>query len=160
MNFRATEYLKGSGPTTFAVELRAVGNEQYWENNQRYNGYLTRAKALEVAQGLVNARNAAYDNLPGVLFLEGPVTAASNGGGASGASGSTSSYNFTLFNTLAQGSFKVDVDSMSRAWLPAQGENGGASGESDETASNPTLITNRPPPGELPGVSASTDPNT
>ena len=165
MTFNAVEYLKGSGPNTFSVELRDIGGEQYWEAGERYNGYLTQAKALEEAQRLVRERNTDYDNRSGVLFLKGPVTAASSSGGATAQSAeestSTSSYNFNLFNAPVQGSYTVDVDSMSRAWLPVKSATGGgsdgASGASGATPTNPTVITNTSPPA---GITASEDPST
>ncbi len=146
LTFNAVEYLKGSGPNTFSVELSAIGREQYWENGERYNGYLTQAKALEEAQQLVSDRNTDYDDRPGVLFLKGPVAPVTSSDGSAGGSTATSNYNFLLFNALIQGSFMVDVDSMSRAWLPYQNATG-----------NPTLITNSPPPAR---IRASEDPDT
>ena len=47
LNFRAVEYLKGTGPTNFKIEIRDIGGEQYWDGGERYNGYLTESKALE-----------------------------------------------------------------------------------------------------------------
>ena len=152
LTFTATEYLKGSGPNTFSVELwdKTGWNEEYLENGQRYAGYLTEAKALAKAQALVAARKTTYDDRPGVMFLNGPVAAASGSGARSGGN-----FDLALFNTPAQGSFKVDVDSMSRAWLPtASGvRSGDAAAEKD-----PTIVTNRPPPDSA--LEPSTDPNT
>ena len=158
LTFNAVEYLKGSGPNTFSVELSAIGREQYWENGERYNGYLTKAKALEEAHRLVSARNTDYDDRPGVLFLKGPVATVTSSDGGDDGSTARTNYNFLLFNALIQGSFAVDVDSMSRAWLPYQSATGNMSNHaSSVTTDNPTLITNSPPPSR---IRASEDPDT
>ena len=46
LTFSATEYLKGTGPDEFAVEMRSVGYENFIYDGQRYRGYLTEAEAL------------------------------------------------------------------------------------------------------------------
>ena len=155
LTFTATEYLKGSGPNTFSVELwdKTGWNEEYLENGQRYAGYLTEAKALAEAQALVAARTTTYDDRPGVMFLNGPVAAASGSGARSGGG----NFDLALFNAPVQGSFAVDVDSMSRAWLPSQPATGARDGDA-AAAKNPTIVTNRPPPDSA--LEPSTDPNT
>ena len=74
MTFRATEYLKGTGPSEFPVEMRSAGYEEYRFNGQRYRGYLTKADALAEATRLTTSRDTKYDNRPGLLFLRGPIT--------------------------------------------------------------------------------------
>ena len=65
LRFRSSEYLKGTGPTEFVVEVPIVEFEAS-----------TSAKALELAQDYIARRNASYDQRPGILFLRGPLTAA------------------------------------------------------------------------------------
>ena len=74
MTFQATEYLKGTGPGDFTVELRGVGYEVYRVGGQYYRGYLTQADALAEATRLTTARDTKYDDRPGILFLRGPIT--------------------------------------------------------------------------------------
>ena len=172
LNFTVVEYLKGTGPTNFSIDLRDDSKPHYWVNGVKTDRYPTQQKALEKAQELVRDRNTVYDNRSGVLFLKGPVTstadatsstrssgASGNQPRSAGASASTTNYDFTLFNTLAQGTLAVSVDTMSRAWLPAESatKSEGSTGTRGAAATNPTLITNRPPPE---GIQASDDPNT
>ena len=65
LRFRSSEYLKGTGPTEFVVEVPIVEFEAS-----------TSAKALELAQDYIARRNTSYDQRLGILFLRGPLTAA------------------------------------------------------------------------------------
>ena len=91
LRFRSSEYLKGTGPTEFVVEVPIVEFEAS-----------TSAKALEIAQDYITRRNASYDQRPGILFLRGPLTAATIDEGQSDPSGtrstavSTTAFNFAL----------------------------------------------------------------
>ncbi len=149
LTFTATEYLKGTGPNTFSVELWNDGWGMYWDNGEYYSGYLTEARALTEAKVLARQRKTRYDDRPGVLFLdrERPTEGV---------------FRCVLFNTDFQGYFVVDVDSMSRAWLPLQpilsANSGWLPPKPTAFAENPTIVTNRPPPNNH--IEPSTDPNT
>ena len=160
MTFRATEYLKGTGPKEFAVELRSDGYEEYRFNGQRYRGYLTQAEALAEATRLTTARDTKYDDQPGILFLSGPITpvspssaSESNGGTGTrsvseGSSSAATTYGFVLHHR--EGSFDYSVDTTSRAWLPGQATgSGGTSGTRSSDSADPEFIsdgTEDPPP--------------
>ncbi len=143
-HFRADEYLKGSGPSEFYVEARAIGGEEFWEGGQRYSGYLTETKAQAEADRLIRERNTAYDDRPGVLFLRGPLQQLPSG---SRRSNSSNSFNFVLLNTFGQSSFAVSVDSMSRSWLPYSNvpRDGGTTKDDKSIRStpDPEIITNK-----------------
>ena len=160
MTFRATEYLKGTGPSEFPVEMRSAGYEEYRFNGQRYRGYLTKADALAEATRLTTARDTKYDNRPGLLFLRGPITPASppSDGESDDGTGTRSTseestpiattYGFVLHHR--KGSFDYSVDTTSRTWLPAQATGSEGSGETRSTESeDPEFITDGtedPPP--------------
>ena len=114
LNFRATEYLKGTGPTEFTVEVLddSYGIET---NGNLYKGYLTEAEAKAAATQLLTQRNTTWDNRPGVLFLEGPLSSATPSGAAS-----SQTFEFTLSNQGAQTNFEYAIDTLSRTWLPAK----------------------------------------
>ena len=79
LQFRSSEYLKGTGPATFVVEVTLEGAE-----------YSERADALAEAQALIDSRNTTYDSRPGVLFLQGPLSSSASGSGNSSRSASSS----------------------------------------------------------------------
>ncbi len=114
LRFRSSEYLKGTGPTEFVVEVPIVEFEAS-----------TSAKALELAQDYITRRNASYDQRPGILFLRGPLTAATIDEGQSDPSGtrstavSTTAFNFALEEFLATSSWEYSIDSIARVWMPA-----------------------------------------
>ena len=160
MTFRATEYLKGTGPEEFPVELRSAGYEEYRIDGQRYRGYLTEADALAEATRLTTSRDTKYDNRPGLLFLRGPITPVSppSDGESDDGTGTRSTseestpiattYGFVLHHR--KGSFDYSVDTTSRTWLPAQATGSEGSGETRSTESeDPEFITDGtedPPP--------------
>ena len=129
LRFREAEYLKGSGPNEFVVEV--ADNDDVYQYGEYYEGYLNRDAALDVAVKAVGERNTEYDNRPGVLFLRGPRPAAtppsdedsgSYGGSAASQSSPVSlSHGFVLSNPFVQTSFEYSVDTLSRTWLPAKG---------------------------------------
>ena len=129
MTFRASEYLKGTGPNQFAVELRSEGYETYRIDGQLYDGYLTESDALAEATRLTTERNTKYDDRLGILFLMGPITPVPQ---SEGESTSTNTYNFVLHQR--EGSFDYSVDTVSRTWLPAKNAlSNGATGISEST---------------------------
>ena len=151
LTFRASEYLKGTGPAIFTVEVLDGRTAIYTEGNM-YEGYLTSDAAMTEARQLVADRNTTWDDRPGVLFLKGPLSsAASSTDAASGATRSSSgqSYGFALFNFYSDGSFAYSVDTNARAWLPdSEAPTSGATGRNSDS-SNPEYITDgakNPPP--------------
>ena len=127
MTFQATEYLKGTGPGDFTVELRGVGYEVYRVGGQYYRGYLTQADALAEATRLTTARDTKYDDRPGILFLRGPITPVPT---VEEAAPSANTYGFVLHHR--KGSFDYSVDSTSRTWLPAKETSSGANVAADQ----------------------------
>ena len=140
LSFRATEYLKGTGPTEFMVEV-LDSSRGIHTHGDLYEGYLTEAEARTAAEELVSQRNTTWDNRPAVIFLEGPITSAS----PSVQSGQV--YGFTLSNQGVQTDFEYSVDTLSRTWLPAKeaisSESSTASGTEYITdgAKNPPSVT-------------------
>ena len=151
LTFRASEYLKGTGPAIFTVEVLDGRTAIYTEGNM-YEGYLTSDAAMTEARQLVADRNTTWDDRPGVLFLKGPLSsAASSTDAESGATRSSSgqSYGFALFNFYADGSFAYSMDTNARAWLPdSEAPTSGATGR-NSVSSNPEYIIDvakNPPP--------------
>ena len=112
LRFSVHEYLKGSGPTALLVVVRGG------------HGYLTEAEAREYADYRVQARVTTWDERQAVIFLETPAqpyTPAAASGGAAGSSETTSPavLQFTRLN-FNQPPWAYSVDTLSRAWLPAQ----------------------------------------
>ena len=142
LQFRADEYLKGTGPVQLMVEvpLFPSGNKlrsSYWRED--------RDTAQSDSVGLLAERNTAWDDRPGILFLTGPVTPIASSGGITGAY--TDAYNMTHVKWLEQGSFQYTIDTSSRAWLPASEAGGdgnrGASEHNnfiEDAQSNPPMI--------------------
>ena len=134
MTFRPTEYLKGSGPTQFTVEMLDY-SEGVYINGSLYEGYLTEAAAMTEATNILAQRDTSYDNRPGVLFLKDSlVSAPTSGEGASGTGDSDSStaiYRFLVAHPAVQNSFDYGIDTLARTWLPAkEAPSDGASGSS------------------------------
>ena len=141
LRFRATEYLKGTGPNEFSVEVLDSSYAIETSGNL-YEGYLTEAEAAAAATALVAQRNTDWDDRPGVLFLHGPLTsvAPSESGTSSGGetssstktetgsstgktpttSSATTTFGFVLSNGGVQTNFEYAVDTLSRTWLPAR----------------------------------------
>ena len=120
LKFSATEYLKGTGPDEFVVEVLDTSRGVYTRGDL-YKGYLTEAEAMAASTALLAKRNTKWDDRLGAIFLEGPVAAATSysDSGDSGQSNSKS-YGFTLSNQGTQTNFEYAVDTLSRTWLPAK----------------------------------------
>ena len=146
LQFRSSEYLKGTGPREFVVEVPMVEYE-----------YSTQAAALEAARSFVANRVTTYDSRPGVLFLQGPLTAASltqqSTTSASGGSATRSirASNPTVFafvpGGMDKGSWEYSIESKERVWMPSATSAGGSGGSgirSPDSAenTNPEYITN------------------
>ena len=119
LRFSVHEYLKGTGPNEIAVAVRSL------------HSYLTEAEAQRVAEAQVSQRNTAWDDRRGVLFLRTLLPPLPLDEGASGASGGSPTVEFTLSNHYVQSEWEYSIDTLSRAWLPAQ-ESAGASGQSGQ----------------------------
>ena len=135
LKFKAHEYLKGTGPQEFVVEVRGE------------HTYLTKAEAKRVSDWAVSNRTNTWDKRQGMIFLQGPLTPAASGG-KSGSS-STKSYEFTTSNPIVQSEWAYSVDTLSRAWLPATQAPAGGSGNADGVVINQEYITDgakSPPP--------------
>ncbi len=117
LSFQANQYLKGTGPNEFRVE---VLDDSYGVdvNGNLYRGYLTEAEAMEAATELIAQRNTSYDNRPGVLFLKGVISSETPSG--SKTETVASSFAFVLSNQGAQSNFAYSIDTLSRTWLPAK----------------------------------------
>ena len=139
LTFTASEYLKGTGPTTFTVEVMDDGPVQE-SDEELYEGYLTRAAAQTASDAILAARNTTWDNRPGVIFLQSPPTSTASGQSQSPSTPSRV-YGFTLSNFGAFSDFEYSVDTQSRPWLPSdtepaseEEESGGPSGQSEDTS--------------------------
>ena len=139
LQFRAGQYLKGSGPNQFTVMVVDRTNEG--------PTFSAQSDALAEANRTLATRNTRWDSRPGVLFLEGPETSAS--GGARGTSGTTSTFSLTNNDALAQSPFLYSIDTLSRSWLPDASSNDSGTSRTTETpqefitdgASNPPPVT-------------------
>ena len=136
LRFRASEYLKGTGPNEFTIEVTDTSPELLVDRPR--DGYATEAEAVQVATDLLGARNSEWDAQPAVLFLKGPYSSvASQTPGPARATGTTAIFTLTNNYRTAQDSFKYTVDTLSRGWLPTKD-----AGASDAVrASNPEFIT-------------------
>ena len=132
LRFTVHEYLKGSGPSQVVVVVREEGTA------------VAEADALRWAEEQLSRRKTTWDDLEGILFLR--TAQPLQTGGASRNSGSNAAtYEFTLSNYIVQTPWDYSIDTLSRAWMPA--EDGGASGSSRSTVL--TFITDgskTPPP--------------
>ena len=130
LQFRSSQYLKGSGPDEFTVTVA----------DRSKNGFVfeTVAEALEEANRTLGQRNTEWDSRPATLFLE--VSPASSTGGATG---STTTFSLVLNDGLDQSPFEYSVDTLSRSWLPAnQSGDAGKSGTQEFITDGST----EPPP--------------
>ena len=151
LTFRAAEYLKGTGPTEFTVEVLEL-SRGIVTNGDLYTGYLTQQEALAAATDLVSRRDTAWDDRPGVIFLKGPLnSAASNSIGTSPESGprsttesesstssNSTSFRFVLSNRAAQSSFAYSINTLSRTWLPAMESSSSGTGAQDSGTNKAT----------------------
>ena len=144
LKFSATEYLIGTGPDEFIVEVLDTSRGVYTRGDL-YKGYLTEKEAMAASTALLAKRNTKWDNRLGVIFLKGPVAAAVSSSGDTDPT-SSKSYRFTLSNQGTQTNFQYGVDTLSRTWLPAQEA---ASGEASVATNDTEFITDgskNPPP--------------
>ena len=139
LRFRSSEYLKGSGPAEFVVEVPIY---EYPLSN--------RADAMTAAQKYLEARDTTYDSRAGVLFLHGPLTAATlttgqtgSGAGRSDTSSSTTTtaFNFLEGEIVGTGSWEYSVNTKERVWLPAVGSSSTDSRRSSSSNTNSEFIT-------------------
>ena len=140
LNFTAIEYLNGTGPSTFAVEVMDPGPVP--DGGELFEGYLTSAAAQAEADKLLAERSTTWDDRPGILFLEHPPTAASGASGASRDSQSPAQgvYGFTYSNAGVYSDFDYAIDTPSRTWLPAREapSSGTRSTDGETTTNSPT----------------------
>ena len=80
LTFRSSEYLKGTGPQSFAVEVPDTSPE--------VKVYTTRADALAAAASSLAQLNKSWDNREGVIFLSGPHVSVVSHEGTTGPSSS------------------------------------------------------------------------
>ena len=117
LQFRASQYLKGTGPTEFTVEVLDYGP------HTPPSGYLNREHVLDLARSSLEARNTQWDSRTGVLFLKGPLAAASevstDSSSRSPQSEPAGVFHLTNNDLLNQSAFQYTVDTLSRDWLPA-----------------------------------------
>ena len=118
LQFKATEYLKGSGPTEFVVEV----SEGFTKST-----FNVETSAMNEATRTLTARNTQWDDRPGVLFLEGPLASSSS------ESANTPTFNLTNNGLTNHSSFQYTVDTLSRGWLPAK-ESGSSSSSGNSGA--------------------------
>ena len=137
LQFRAGQYLKGSGPNQFTVMVV--------DRTKEGPTFSAQSDALTEANRTLAERNTEWDSRPGVLFLEGPETSVS--GGATGASGTTSTFRLTNNDLLDQDPFLYSIDTLSRSWLPdATSSESGASRTSETPQQFITDGASNPPP--------------
>lgn len=126
LRFRSQEYLKGTGPTEFVVEIRTPEANDYY-------GYPTSEEAIAAARTLIAERDTTYDNREAILFLNGPLTAVGDPGGSDrgrSSDGSTTTYGFPE-TYMDRASWDYSVSSGQKLWMPAN--NAGGSGDSDSS---------------------------
>ena len=130
LRFRSQEYLKGTGPTEFVVEIRTPEANDYY-------GYPTSEEAIAAARTLIAERDTTYDNREAILFLNGPLTAVGDPGGSGrsrSSSGATTTYGFPE-TYMDRASWDYSVSSGQKLWMPAN--IAGGSGDSDSSRSAP-----------------------
>ena len=148
LRFRSSEYLKGSGPTEFIVEVPIL---EFPPTN--------RADAMTASQKYIEIRDATYDSRPGVLFLQGPLAAATLTTEQTDPDGSTrntpntlaaSAFNFVEGN-LDTGSWEYSVNTKERVWLPAKDSSGSGALEGRTANTNTEYITDgqKAPPDSI-----------
>ena len=116
LRFTVHEYLKGSGPSTITVAVR----DDYV--------YASEATARAAATAAVAQRTTTWDAREGVLFLSALDDAYTPTGGAAAGS----ALGFTRSNP-GQSAWAYSVDTLSRAWLPAQQAAGSTSAAGTQT---------------------------
>ena len=108
LRFTTHEYLKASGPATLLVAVRGGAT------------YATEAGARAAADFAIAGRVTTWDARQGVLFLRtAHPTYAPVGTGATETTEAAGALAFMLSNPN-QSSWAYSVDTLSRAWLPAQ----------------------------------------
>ena len=134
LNFTATQYLKGTGPTQFTVEVLDYGP------HTPLSGYLNREYVLDLARSSLEARNTQWDSRTGVLFLKGPLAAASevstDSSSRSPQSEPAGVFHLTNNALLNQSAFQYTVDTLSRDWLPASEATSSSGRSTDGETSN------------------------
>ena len=136
LRFTAHEYLKGSGPAEAVVIVRGE------------HTYLTETEAQDVADLTLSRRNTSWDGRQGVLFLRHSFPAQTSDSTASGASGQTpQAFKFTRSNPEIQSEWDYSINTLSRAWLPAE-NTADVSGQASNPASGRFIIngSESPPP--------------
>ena len=108
--FKFHEYLQGNGPDEAIVVV--------WGRHS----YLTEAEACSEADRSVATRNTQWDEVQGALFLIGPLTGYRPTVVVAGSS-TVQTFVFNMFSPL-QSEWDYSVDTLVRAWLPAQGSAG------------------------------------
>ena len=132
MRFTAHEYLKGNGPSEIVVTVRGR------------HSYTTQSEAQVYADLRLQQRNAAWDDRQGVLFLNRPTTPGQAGDTERGSERgqSEAEFAFTLSNFGVETVWDYSVDTLSRAWLPANGAlRTGLSSDPSTTATSHEFIT-------------------
>ena len=108
LRFTTHEYLKGTGPATLLVAVRGGAT------------YATEAGARAAADLAIAGRVTTWDERQGVLFLRtAHPTYVPVGSGATATTEAAGALAFVLTNP-DQSSWAYSVDTLSRAWLPAQ----------------------------------------
>ena len=136
LHFRSSEYLKGTGPEEFVVEVPIVELQTS-----------TSAKALELAQVYISLRNTRYDGRLVILFLRGPLPAPaiyegqSDIGRIRSDSSPASVFNFALEEFLAIRSWRYSINSIAKVRLPARNEPSSNSRTRAPQNWNPEFIT-------------------
>ena len=158
LRFRASEYLKGTGPSEFTVEV--VDHSPEWHRERRNGVYATEAEALVRATATLAERNTAWDDRSGVLFLRGPFSSVASQSSESSEtrSGTETNQVFVLTNQRRTNQSFSDytVDTLGRGWLPASEaassgtrSTGGVSDTTTSQISDTEFITDgtaQPPP--------------
>ena len=145
LQFSATEYLKGTGPATFTVDV--MDTSPVLVNGDFYQGYLTKADAMTASKEILAQRNTTWDDRSAVLFLRGPLTPTSQSSASS-----NETYEFTLSNYGAYSNFAYAVDTLSRTWLPAKEAVSGEASVSSTTEYITDGSKNPPPVMSLPSL--------
>ena len=129
LRFTVHEYLKGSGPAQAIVIVRGE------------HTYISETEAQNAADIALARRNTSWDARQGVLFLRNSFPAQTSDSTASGVSGQTSSqaFEFTMSNHEVQTEWDYSINTLSRAWLPAENA-AGVSGQSLKPAVGSFII--------------------
>ena len=116
LKFQVLDYLKGSGPSELTIEIPRAWDSPLergltwdWE----IYDWLDKKQVLEAGKLTLELRSAEWDDRPAVIFLEGPYKSVSMN------ESQEAVYMLTNNNMLNQTSFAYSIDTLSRAWLPA-----------------------------------------